>query len=207
MRIIQPTILQQRKLREMILKLFPDYGYVKIKNDGIIFLSKSFWHFILHIRVVTHISDMCTVTIPEKLHELYTVTFDDADTQASDYVINKYSHTVIELLHRRSKGVIDYLYDEFTDIRFGIQKTYYTNRKVLPEVSYTLAEILSKPKTDSIMLHRLSHAYACKAIKQLRDLPRIFNHPKLLSQFLNMWFNPEVKEKLKQYYKVRISVT
>jgi len=207
MRIISPTRLQKKKLIEMISKLFPEYKFTRIARNGIVSMSKSFWHLLFIRPKKAHISEICTVLIPERLDKLYYKTFEDSDTPIYHRVYNKYSHLVLELLHHRDKSVIDYLYDEYSHIKYGIRKTYFVKHNVLPEITYTLAEILSNPvKKDGIVLSRLSNFHVKQTLKYWKDFSSTFKHPKLWSKYLNLWFKPEVKEQIRQYYQLRISI-
>jgi hypothetical protein len=210
MRIISPTKLQKKKLREMMLKLFPRYRLVRVANDGIVSLYKSIWSILFFAPEKAHITELCTVQIPERLQELYYKKFKDNDTPAYEEVYNRYSHVILELLHHRSKDIIDYLYNEFVNVKYGIRRNYYSANKTLPEITFTLSEILRNPvKKDGIVLSRLSNAYVRESLKQWKKSVFVFNNPKILSNYLNLWFKKEVKDKIKQLvpeYHIQIQV-
>jgi hypothetical protein len=207
MQILSPTKLQKKKLKEMILKLFPQYRYVKFGANGIISLSKSFWHILFCVSTKIHVTELCTVHIPERLEELDTRT-NIHDEFVYKRAYNQYSHTVLDLLHHRVNSIIDYLYDEYTYIKYGLHKNYYTVNNTLPEITHTLSEILQNPvKKDGIVLSRLSNAYSKQALRRWKNTSFVLNHPILRSKYLDMWFKKEVKEKLKQIYNIRIVVT
>ena len=200
MRIITPTKLQKKKLKEMILKLFPQYTFIRIADNGIISLSKSFWHFIFMVNKKVHVSELCTVYIPERLDELYCTTFENGKFHVS------YSNVVMELLHHRSKSVIDYLYDEFIGIKHGIHKAYYTERQIVPETMYSLSEmIFSSRKYGEIVLSRLSNVQVKQSLKHWKDSLFVLNHPKLASNRLNLWFKKEFKKELRQIYLIQVN--
>jgi len=208
MHLISPTTLQRKKLKEMIRKLFPQYQYVKFGPCGVIFLSKSFWHVLFKCKTI-HITELCTVYIPERLEKLDTRTIlDKGEFTPYQRVYNKYSYIVLDLLHHRANNIIDYLYDEYTYIKYGIHKKYYVVNNVLPETTYTLSEVLSNPiKKDSLVLSPLSNAYIKQALKHWKDVPHVLNHPVLRSNYLNMWFKKEVKQQLRQIYNIRIVIS
>lgn len=209
MRIISPTKLQKKKLMEMILKLFPVYGYIHIFKNGNISMSKSFWHYIFfpHKTKRSNVSEMCTLLIPERLQETYDKTFKDDNVAIYNRAYNIYSHSVIELLHKRSSTVIDYLHTEYYHIKYKIQKVYCAENNILPETSYSMRELLLTPlKRNSLVLSRLSNTYIKQTLKYWINQNSNFNHPKMLSNYLNLWFNKEIKEKLEQYYKINISI-
>lgn len=184
----------------MILKLFPQYMFIHIANNGIISLSKSFWHFIFMVNKKVHVSELCTVYIPEKLDELYYITFENDKFHIS------YSNVVMELLHHRSKSIIDYLYDEFIGIKHRIRKTYYTKKEIVPEATYSLSEmIFSSRKYGEIVLSRLSNVQVKQSLKRWKDSLFVLDHPKLASQRLNLWFKKEFKEELRQIYSIRVN--
>lgn len=190
----------------MIPKLFPEYQYVKFGPMGIILLSKSFWSFIFSTYTSIHITELCTVLIPERLEKLDTRT-SDGEITSYQRIYNKYSHIVLDLLHHRTNNVIDYLYDEYTYIKYGIHKQYYTVNNVLPQPTYTLSELLVNPvKKDSIVLSRLSNAYIKEALKRWKSAP-VLNHPILYRDFLNMWFRSEIKQELNRICNMRISIS
>lgn len=206
MRIISPTKLQVKKLKEMIFKLFPEYSFIWVRKNTIS-LSKSFWHFIIGKVERTSVAEMCTVYIPERLDKLYYKTFKDNDEIVYHRAYNGYSHEVLELLHHRSKSVIDYLYDEYCHVKYGLRRIVYTKRNMLPEITYTLKEILSNPiKKDALVLSSLSNVYARQSLKYWKDTCTTLVHPKLLSNYLNLWFKKEIKEKLQEFYQLKISV-
>jgi len=206
MRILSLTILQEKKLKEMILKLFPEYNYVVIRKNGIVSLSKSFWWSLIKRPKTLHVSEMCSVLIPEKLQTLYMGVFEN-DHKPYDPVYNQYSHIVLDLLHCRSNKVVDYLYDEFILIKYGLRKAHCVKNDILPQAVYTLSKLLSIPiKKDSIVLSKFSNAYAKQSLKHWKKSISVLNHPILLSNSLNMWFRKEVKEYLKQYYQIKISI-
>lgn len=200
MRIITPTRLQKKKLKEMVLQLFPQYVFVHIASNGIISLSKSFWHFIFMVNKKVHVSELCTVYIPERLNELYCTTF-----EYNRFRVN-YSSVVMELLHHRSKSVIDYLYDEFIGIKHGISKSYYSKIESVPKPTYALSEmIFSSRKYGEIVLSRLSSVQVKQSLKHWKDSLFILDHPKLVSQRLNLWFRKEFKEELRQIYTIQVN--
>jgi hypothetical protein len=206
MTIISPTLLQKKKLKDMIPKLFPEYQYVKFGPMGIILLSKSFWSFIFRKRTTIHITELCTVLIPERLEKLDHRT-SDGEIIPYQRIYNKYSHIVLDLLHHRASNVIDYLYDEYTYIKYNIHKTYYIANNTLPQTTYTLSELLTNPtKKDGIVLSRLSNAYIKEALKRWKNAP-VLNHPVLYRDFLNMWFRSEIKQQLNRIYNIRIAVS
>lgn len=207
MRILSPTVLQKKKLKEMILKLFPQYQYVKFGPCGLIFLSKSFWHFYFVKKETIHITELCSVHIPERLQELYVKTFEDNEVIPYQRVFNQYSQMVLHMLHYRTNKVIDYLYDEYVHIKYGLHRNYYVKNNILPEQTYTLSEILKDPvKKDGIVLSNFSTVQVKKTLKHWKDALFVLNHPKLRQNYLNMWFRKEIKEKLNEIYNYRIRI-
>ena len=70
-----------------------------------------------------------------------------------------------------------------------------------------MRELLLTPlKRNSLVLSRLSNTYIKQTLKYWINQNSNFNHPKMLSNYLNLWFNKEIKEKLEQYYKINISI-
>ena len=208
MHILSPTKLQKKKLKEMIPKLFPQYQFVRFGPCGVIFLSKSFWHS-LFSHTTIHITELCTVLIPERLEKLDNRITDDEDLFVPyQRVYNKYSHVVLDLLHHRANNIIDYLYDEHTYIKYGIQKKYNTAFNIIPESTITLSQIVLQPaKKDSIALSPLSPSYIKQALKTWTDAPTVLNHPILRSKVLDMWFRSEIKQQINQIYNLRIVFT
>ena len=206
MHILSPTALQKKKLKEMTLRLFPEYGYLKYCSHGVISLSKSFWHSLFK-RTYIHITELCTVHIPERLVELENKTAQEYENNPPyQRAYNKYSHIVLDLLHLRASKVIDYLYDEYTNVKYGIHKVYYVKNNILPQKSYSLSEALFTKRSDSIVLSRLSNVHIKEALKHWKDTVFVLNHPALLSQTLDMWFREEIKEQLRRI-NVRIAYT
>lgn len=206
MYLISPTVLQKKKLKEMIKKLFPQYQYVKFGPCGIIFLSKSFWHYLLKRKAI-HITEMCTVYIPERLEKLDHRIIDD---NSSSYrrVYNKYSHIVLDLLHHRANNIIDYLYDEYILVKYGIHKSYYNTYNILPETSYSLSQIFRNTnKRDGVALSPFSSSYIQQTLKRWKEAPYKLNHPILWEKYLNMWFDQEVKQYFRRVYNIRIVIS
>jgi hypothetical protein len=207
MSLIVPTTLQKKKLKEMIQKLYPQYQYVKFGPCGIIFLSKSFWYFLFKRKTI-NITELCTVYIPERLEKLDSRIIADQDVFPYQRVYNKYSHIILDLLHHRANNIIDYLYDEYTYVKYGIHKTYHTIHNTLPKTTYTLSELLVQPvKKDSIVLSPLSNTYIKQALKHWKDASTVLNHPVLRSKYLNTWFRSEVKQSLKRIYNIQIIIS
>lgn len=192
----------------MILKLFPQYRFVRFGPCGIIFLSRSFWQFLFK-RQSIHVTEMCTVFIPERLEKLDSrIILDEEGTLPYQRMYNKYSHIVLDLLHHRANNIIDYLYDEYTYIKYGIHKKYNIIHNTLPATTYTLSEVLScSTKKDSLVLSPSSNAYIKQALKRWKEGPFVLNHPVLRSNYLNMWFRQEVKQRLREIYNIRIVIS
>jgi hypothetical protein len=147
---------------------------------------------------------MCTVFIPERLEKLESRIVDEYDN-LYEQTTNKYSQTVLELLHNRSNSIIDYLYDEYTYVKYGIHKIYYTVNHKLPETTYTLSELLLNPiRKDSIVLSHLSNVYIKEALKRWKNANFVLNHPMLRSRYLDLWFKREIKQKLNEIYNIQI---
>jgi hypothetical protein len=205
MRIISPTKLQKKKLKEMILNLFPKYKYVQINKNGIILLRKSFWWYLLLIADKVDITEMCAVSIPEKLEKLKSKTHNE-DEYVSAY--NPYSYAVLDLMHHRMNVVIDYLYNEYVNIKYNIQRVYYTKNNLLPQTTYSLSQILTdKVKEHSLVLSRLSTLYVKSILKKWKDGVNVLNHPVLRRSYLNYWFNRNFKEELYRIYNIKIVYT
>jgi hypothetical protein len=203
MQLLLPTTLQRKKLTEIIKKIFPQYQFVRFGPCGLIFVSKSFWHSLFK-REVIHITELCTVLIPERLEELDTRTTPSGEAFPYQRVYNKYSHVVLDLLHHRANSIIDYLYDEYIYVKYNIHKNYYTINDVLPERTYSLSEILLPVKPDSIALSHLSSDNIKQALKRWSNISSVLNHPVLKKDVLNMWFKREIKDQLQQIYDIRI---
>lgn len=205
MHILSPTKLQKKKLKEMIQKLFPEYQYVRFGPSGLIFLSKSFW-YCLFKRDILHITEICTVHIPERLEKLKYRTIETFGNDTSYHrAFNEYSHMVLDLLHLRANKVIDYLYDEFINVKYGIQKTYYTRNNLQPKKPYVLSEVLFNSKKDSIVLSHLSNVHIKEALKRWKNAVFVLNHPVLRSKTLDLWFRSEIKEELRRIFNIRIT--
>lgn len=205
MSLISPNKLQKKKLKEIILKLFPQYQFVRFGPKGILFLSKSFWHFLFK-RELIHITEMCTVLIPERLEKLDSRKLSDETVFPYQRVYNKYSHIVLDLLHHRANNIIDYLYDEYTFMKYNIQTEFYEVNNVLPVATYSLSNVIHNYiKKDSIVLHSISNAHLKQMLKRWTEVPFVLNHPVLRSNYLNMWFKQEIKQQLNQIYNIRIA--
>ena len=200
MHILSPTTLQKKKLKEMIRKLFPQYQFVRFGPCGIILLSKSFWRS-LFTRKTVHIVELCTVLIPERLEELDSRTIDGEDRFIRyQRVHNKYSHIVLDLLHHRANSIIDYIYDEYTYIKYGIHKNYHIIHNTIPESTITLSNVMSQSlKRDSIVLSPLSNSYIKQALKTWKEASPVLNHPVLRKDVINMWFRSEIKQQFNRY--------
>ena len=208
MRLISPTRLQKAKLKEMVLKLYPDYRVVIISDKGIISLYKSIWHFILQVKKTVYVSDMCIVHIPEKLEELNSNVFEEGGLPVYNRVYHNYSHIVLELLHRRDSNIIDYLYNEFAYIKHGIMRTYYVNTQKKPEPVFSLSEMLHNPsiKYGDMIFSRLSSLHAKQSLKHWKDSLFVLHHPKLLSKTLNLWFRKELKQEIGRCLQLEIKL-
>ena len=192
-----------------MLKLFPEYKYVFVGKDGMVSLSKSLLHLIFIIFDRVHLTELCLVQIPERLEMLRIKVFKENDTPVYENVYNSYSHIVLEMLHHRSRSIIDYLHDQYWYIKYGINKNYNTVHNILPEYAKSVSTILSrKVKTDSIVLSRLSNAHVKQSLLHWKRSLFVFDHPKLLSNTLSMWLRNEVREHLRQHephYHVEIN--
>jgi len=206
MRLIVPSKLQLKKLKEIVLKLFIEYKYVFISHTGTISLYKSFWHLLILTNKKVNITDMCVIYIPERLGQLKDKTFGDKDLIYQE-PYNEYSHNIIELMYRRSSLIIDYLYDEYILIKHKIRKVYCVKPVIVPTKLYVLPPILFGCINHyCLMLSALSRACVKQSIKYWKEAPFVFNHAKILSNYLNLWFKREVKERLEQYYQLQVSI-
>jgi len=201
MQLITLTKLQKKKLKEMVVKLFPEFQYVRFKQHGLISLSKSFWHSLFYSDTV-HITELCTVRIPEKLEELdLRMKGDNAYHRA----YNQYSHIVLDLLHHRASKIVDYLYDEYIHIKYNIRKVYYNTNGILPKPAYKLSQFFLPRKNDSVVLSRLSDVHIKEALRRWTNVTSVLNHPVLQVKRLNLWFKREIKEELGRILDIRIS--
>jgi hypothetical protein len=206
MKILSTTSLQRKKLKEMISKVFPNYKYVRISPKGKISLSRSFWYMLFGAFKTIDITEMCMVLIPEQLDKLYMATFEGEQNGAYERVYNQYSHIVLDLIHHRSKSIIDYLYDEYVHIKYGLKKNYYYKANVLQESTETLKVLLANPvREQAIVLSRLSTISNKIYIERWMKSLFILNHPKLYSSYLDLWLRKYFKEQIRDAYSIRIS--
>lgn len=152
------------------------------------------------------ITEMCMVLIPEQLDKLYMATFEGEQECAYERAYNQYSHIVLDLMHHRSKSIIDYLYDEFVHIKYGLKKNYYYKASILPEMTETLKIQLANPvKENAIVLSRLSTISNRIYLERWMKSLFVLNHPKLYSSYLDLWLRKYFKEQIRDTYSIRVS--
>gem|GEM_PF-5083250 len=149
-------------------------------------------------------TEMCIVNIPEKLEKFKSKTREGE----YEFAYNPYSYAVLDLMHHRTNVVIDYLYNEYINIKYNIQRIYYVKNDLLPQTTYSLSQILTdKVKEHSLVLSRLSTLYVKSILKQWKDSVNVLNHPVLRKSYLNYWFNRNFKEELYRICNIRIMYT
>lgn len=206
MKILSTTSIQRTKLKEIILKVFPNNKFVKISPKGKIFLSRSIWFMFFGAYKTIDITEMCMVLIPEQLDKLYMATFEGEQLGTYQRVYNQYSHIVLDLMHHRSKSVIDYLYDEFVHIKYGLKKNYCYKANILQEQTETLKAIIANPvKETAIALSSLSTISNKVYLERWMKSLFVLNHPKLYSSYLDMWLRKYFKDQIKHAYSIVIS--
>ncbi len=195
MHILSLTKLQKKKLREMILYLFPTYKYVNISKNGIISLRKSFWWYILFMSKKVDITEMCLVMLPDKLSKIRT-------KPAYDSVFNTYSHMALNLIHlNKANTVVDFLYTTYVNLKYNIVKVYNTEHNLLPEKTIALF------KCTNMVLSPLSNLYSKERLKKWKEAYTTITHPVLSRNTLNMWFKQEVKKQLNKIYELQLTLS
>lgn len=191
MQILSPNKLQKKKLKEMISSLLPKYKYVQISKDGIISLRKNIWWYLLLISKKVNITDMCLVYLPEQLAKLDPTT---------ETFINKYSQVGLGLMHLRNNSVIDYLYDNYVDLKLRLKRNHYIENSLLPVGNKYLLTV-----TD-IVPSVFSNIYAREKLKQWKDAVNKLTHPVLFRNYINLWFKKEVKETLNWIDNIQLNL-
>jgi len=194
MRSLILTKLQKKKLKEVILYLFPKYKYVNINKDGIISLRKSFWWYIFNVSIKYDITEMCLVQIPERLEKL------KSKSDEYENVFPIHSHIILDFFHLRKPDlVINYIYDAFIKAKYGIIKTYCITHNILPEKRYTLFS------SEALVLSPLSPSYIKSQLSKWKNVTSN-QLPALRKNYLNMWFKKEIKEQLNMLYNIKMRI-
>jgi len=196
MHTLNPTKLQKRKLKDMVLHLFPTYKYVNISYKGTISLRKSFWWYIFFMSKKVDLTELCLVMVPEKLEQL--------KTKSGKYsqVFSEYGHFALDMMQLgKPNKVIDYLYNSYVDIKFGIIRNYNYINNILPENKYSLFN------TNAIVLSPLSPSFTKAKLKKWITAPSKLSHPKLKHNYLNLWFKDEVKKQLNKIYELQVTLS
>lgn len=66
MNLIKVTRLVKRRVKDMIVSLMPEYGYVRVTNRGLVILKKNWWSF---KKTIINITDLFIDVFPKKLAE------------------------------------------------------------------------------------------------------------------------------------------
>lgn len=66
MNLIKVTRLTKRRVKDMIVGLMPEFGYVRVTNRGLVILKKNWWSF---QKTIVNITDLFIDIFPKKLAE------------------------------------------------------------------------------------------------------------------------------------------
>ena len=152
------SILQKRKIIDMIKALLPKVKRVRFKRDGIISVKTGLFR-----GYKIHLSELCVSILPIKLKELKLILED----KAYDSVYNQYSFMIANMLNTNSDAdaIIDYLYSEYSLIKYNIKRVNISNTIEIPEqVESVTVEIRHLP-----VISHISNKYTRRNFKFLLD--------------------------------------
>jgi hypothetical protein len=126
------SALQKKKLIDMTKFLFQGTRRVFITKSGNIYISKGIFRW-----VKVHIFEMCTSILPIKLKSFH----DNIEEKAYSTVYNKYGYIVIDLLNsgKTTGDIIDYLYKEFSLLRYNIKYIDIFSMVEVPSVAISIS--------------------------------------------------------------------
>jgi hypothetical protein len=64
MKLINITPYNKRRIRNMVIDLLPEFGYVRVTNRGLVVLKKTWWSI---KRTVVNVTDLCIDILPNRL--------------------------------------------------------------------------------------------------------------------------------------------
>jgi len=108
MNLIKITPLLKKRVKCMIVDLLPEFGYVRITNQGLVILKKKWWSF---KRTVINITDLFIDILPKKLSDSckrkgYGDTYD-----------RLFSNDIFVMLELRSYkktfDIVDYIWNKY----------------------------------------------------------------------------------------------
>ena len=111
MRLIQITPTVKRRVRQMILGLFPDVGYVRVTNRGLVILKSQRWTF---RREIVPITDLCIYEIPKRIAEKATKK---GLGEGHIEIFNQHLTTLMQLKYYSDKfDLLEYVYTQYAII-------------------------------------------------------------------------------------------
>lgn len=152
------SILHKRKMVDMIKALLPKVKRVKFKKDGIVSIRTGLFR-----GYKIHISELCVSVLPIKLKDLRLILED----KAYDSVYNTYSFMVANMLNNNNdaSSIIDYLYSEYSLIKYNIKRVNNTNVIEIPaQVESIKVEVRYLP-----VISPISNKYTRRNFKFLKD--------------------------------------
>jgi len=120
------SVLQKKKLVDMIKGLIPKVKSVRFKRDGVVSIRTGFLRY-----TRLHISEICLTIIPIKINTLRL----NLEDSVYDPVYNKYLFIVANILNNNGKAndVIDYLYSEYSLLKYNIKRIDISTTVEIPE--------------------------------------------------------------------------
>ena len=143
MKLINLTILRRKRLQIMLEHLFPEYGFINIKRNGLVNFKKKWYSFRIDQKNI-NITDLCIYHVPIRLDRL----------AAERNLGNGYIHFFTNMINAILRYKVYEGYADITDYLWTYyQKITRTEYIVNPEIGYKKLLVSNQ---RAIMIHPLS---------------------------------------------------
>jgi hypothetical protein len=158
------TAFRKKKLRDMLQSLFPEYDLFRIKRNGMISFGYKFY-FIPIIKKRIHISELCIDEIPKRIGKNRSVCYMQSVNKTINYILVNHSY-----------NIIDYLYQEYYNIKSSNKVDLLIKDNQLSSSESDSDSITIKTILLSKVKHNLNTKYIIKNLDRICSLSSSHNH-------------------------------
>lgn len=121
MNLIKVTRLTKRRVKDMIVGLMPEYGYVRVTNRGLVILKKNWWSF---KKTIVNITDLFIDIFPNKLAESckrkgYGDTY--------ERVFSNDLYVMMQLKsYKKDVDIVEYIWEKFNRLHREVHVVHIT---------------------------------------------------------------------------------
>jgi hypothetical protein len=139
MNLIKITQLVKRRVKDLVSGLLPEFGYVRVTNQGLVVLKKKWWSF---NRTIVNVKDLFIDVLPRKLAESCR------PKGYGDLYKRLFSNAIYFLLqlraYKKNMDIVDYIWDKYNLLYREIPTVTTTVEvNVLEDPAYRYLPVLS----------------------------------------------------------------